>query len=291
MDALEPVSSQPTRFFDGGDDTDPPDHAKPPVVVLERSLDMSEQTFRMTRRIGYRDRVYGDLMVPADLGSFDTDLASVPAIFTWLVPKSGRHLPAALLHDGLVYSPGQPPSYIGAAMGREEANRVFRDAMADTGTRLVRRWLMWSAVTVYTMVTGEGTGWSRAERLRWRLTALGTIGVVVLLGVLATLDLADVWNVVPWIAEGDWVRELVTGAAGAVVIPFVLGLAWGRFRIAGVVLGISLALLLHVTVAILLVTGLYQGAERLALRPRLAGGVAAVLVAVALVVFAVSLHF
>lgn len=281
------LSGQPRRFYDGG----PPDGEalpeEPPTIVLERSLDMAVHEFRMTRRLGYRDRHLGDLLVPADTRTFVTDLTSVPAVFGWLVPRTGRHLPAALLHDGLVGAPGEPVSYIsasGADIDREEANRVFRDAMADTGTGVVRRWLMWTAVTVVTMVVGTGTRWSAAERWRWRLTAVASLGLVVGLGVLATLDLFD-WDDgplpgVPWMGDRDWWVELLAGAAGAITLPLLLGLAWGRFRIAGVVAGVSLALLLHVTVVIALLTGLYRGVESLAgARPRAAlalGGVVAV---------------
>jgi len=80
--------------------------------------------------------------------------------------------------------------------------------------------------------------------------------------------------------DRDWWVELLAGAAGAITLPLLLGLAWGRFRIAGVVAGVSLALLLHVTVVIALLTGLYRGVESLAgARPRAAlalGGVVAV---------------
>ncbi len=61
------------------------------------------------------------------------------------MPRTGAHLPAALVHDALV---GQrddgAASYVstqGHVVDRVEADRVFRDAMADTGTGVVRRWL------------------------------------------------------------------------------------------------------------------------------------------------------
>ena len=290
-----PIDEQAGRFYDGGTADTPPVPERPPLIVLSRELDEGLDMFRMTRRIAYRDRVYGELLVPDDLITFETDLASVPAVFAWLVPKTGAHLPATLLHDGLVYSPGQPPSYVstdGHDIDRAEANRVFRDAMADTGTGVVRRWLMWSAVTAATMIHGRGTHWSSWRRLHYRIAALGTILAIALLGIAATADLFDVrppWiPPVPWMGEQGTLAELIAGGAAAVTLPFLLALTWGQFWKAGAILGISLALLLHVSVAILGLTLLYQVLERIATRwPRLAVVSAVLLVAVSAVTFAV----
>lgn len=281
-----PIDGQARRFYDGGTADAPPAPDRPPVIVLSREFGANVREFRMTRRIGYRDRFLGQLLVPGDLDSFETDLTSVPAVFAWLVPKTGAHLPAALLHDGLVYSPGQEPSYVssdGHVIDRAEANRVFRDAMADTGTGIVRRWLMWSGVTTATMIQGRGTHWNLWRRVYYRTVALVTIGIIAVLGLSATVDLLDVrpaWiPSVPWMGERGLPAELVHGGAAAVVIPFVLALTWGRFWKAGAILGISLALLLHVTIAIVGLTLLYQVLERVATAwPRLAIGVAAVVV-------------
>ena len=48
--------------------------------------------------------------------------------------------------------------------------------------------------------------------------------------------------------------------------PFLLALTWGEFWRAGAILGITLALLLHVTIALLGLTLLYQVLERVATR-------------------------
>ena len=290
-----PIDEQARRFYDGGTADTPPVPERPPLIVLSRELDEGLDMFRMTRRIAYRDRVYGELLVPDDLITFETDLASVPAVFAWLVPKTGAHLPAALLHDGLVYSPGQPPSYVsteGHEIDRAEANRVFRDAMADTGTGVIRRWLMWSAVTAATMIQGRGTHWSSWLRFRYRIAALGTILVIALLGIAATADLFDVrptwFPPVPWIGEQDAIAELIAGGAAAVVLPFLLALTWGQFWKAGAILGISLGLLLHVTIALLGLTLLYQVLERIATRwPLLSLGLAGVIVGASVATFAV----
>lgn len=281
-----PIDGQAGRFYDGGTASEPPSPGQPPVIVLSREFGGDVRDFRMTRRIGYRDRVFGELLVPADLTSFETDLTSVPALFAWLVPNAGAHLPAALLHDGLVYSPGQPASYVstdGHDIDRVEANRVFRDAMADTGTGIVRRWLMWSAVTAVTMINARGTDWSRWRRLHYRAAALVTFLAIALLGVAATVDLFDVrpdWiPPVPWMGEQGTLAELLAGGAAGVTLPFLFALTWGQFWKAGAILGITVALLLHVSIAILGLTALYQMLERLATRwPRTAVGLAAAFV-------------
>lgn len=292
---VTPVAIQPDRFHDGGTDTEPADPASPPRIVLERvetgDVHRRTESFRMLRRIAYRDREHGVLLVPKDLGTFETDLTSVPTLFTWLVPRTGRHLPPALLHDGLVHGRHEEPTYVATAgdvIDRVEADRVFRAAMRDTDTGLVRSWLIWSAVTLGTIRAGS-TVWSRATHLRYLLTAAASLLVVAVLGVLATLDLFDVVDALPWMGERSTGLELAGGLAGAVVVPLLLGLTWGRFAIAGVVSGIALAVLLHVTVVLALLTAAYQAAEWLARRRPLATAAVAAAVVVALFVLVVLL--
>lgn len=256
------VQPERRRFHDGGTFDTPPDRDADPRIVLERLIEDGVETFALRRRIGYDDRVLGQLLVPADPG-FRTDLTSVPWLFTWLVPTTGAHLPAALLHDGLVAGDDEPPSYVsteGHLVPRDQADRVFRDALADTGTGVVRRWLVWTAVATATIYLGSAA-WSRARLWGYRVAASLTILLILVLGTLATLDLFDVGPRLPWMGERRWWSELVGGLAGAVAIPVLLGLTWGRFRTAGAILGVLLAVLLHVTVALLLLTGLYQAVE------------------------------
>ncbi|MGI8523294.1 MAG: DUF1353 domain-containing protein [Nocardioides sp.] len=291
---LSGVREERQRFFDGGDTSTPYDEGAPPRIILDREPSTPPQRFLLRRRIGYRDRWLGDLLVPADTARFETDLTTVPALFTWLVPKDGTHLLAALVHDGLFGAPGSPASYVsvdGHDVERVQANRVFRDAMADGGTRVVRRWLMWAAVTLATMLLGHGTRWSAAARWRYRLAAGGTVLVIALLGLAATLDLFDGPGPgVPWMPEGPWPVELFTGLAGAVAIPFLLGLTWGSFWKAGVIVGIGMAVLLQVSAVIVALTGLYRAVEWVATRwPMVAAVVAAVVMAVAAVTVVVSL--
>lgn len=287
---------QSRRFYDGGVDGSDGQPEIPPNPGSDAQIELIRITtahggeeWAMMRRIAYLDRHLGELLVPRATESFRTDLTSVPAVFTWLVPRTGRHLPATLVHDGLVHPPDDV-TYVsteGHVVLRVEADRVLRDALADTGTGLIRRWLIWSAVTAATMLSGAGTGWSASRTWRYRASVALTVVVVAVLGVLATLDLFDAaagpLPSLPWMGDRSWPVELAGGLAGAIVVPLVLALAWGRFRIAGAVIGVALAVMLHVTVVLIGLTLLYQGLERLVARaPLLAIGLGVVVVGSAL---------
>lgn len=238
------------RFFDPE-----PDPGADGRLRLELS-DVDGREFRLLHPIGYDAPGHAEpFVVPPDLADFRTDLASVPAMFTWLVPKSGVFLPAAVLHDGMV----DDDTYLGPRVDRYEADRIFRDACIDLGTGRVRGWLMWAAVTLGTM-WNSGSLWSRVR-------LVGLLGIVVVLGVLATFDLVDVWDVLPWMAERSLGGELLGGALGALIIPSVLALTWGRLAPAGIIASVALALLLHVTLVIGLLSLGYQVLERLVSGP------------------------
>ncbi len=291
------MRQQARRFYDGGVPGRghlpglPPDRESDPHIVLERHTEAALESFSMERRIAYDDRHLGELLVPADPSSFRTDLTSVPALFTWLVPKTGAHLPAALLHDGLVLDArAESESYIsteGHTVDRVAADRVFRDAMADTGTGVVRRWIVWSAVTIATLVLGRDLPWSAATTWRYRAAvAISVIGIVVL-GYSAIGDLFDVsWPgafALPWMGERSWWLEVLGGFAGAVTIPVALGLLWGRFAMAGAIGGVLLAVLLPVTLGLALIAGSYLAVERAAKRwPMVTTGLAALVVGAAI---------
>lgn len=227
-----------------------------PLRLDLRSVD--GHAFQVLRPIAYVSPEYPEAFVaPADPRTFRTDLASVPWVFTWLVPRSGIFLPAAVLHDATVRG-----DYLGPAIDRAGADRLFRRAARDLGTGAIRCWLMWAAVTMATM-------WER-PRARWysRGVVVALVAAVTVLGTLATGDLIGVGPGVPWMAGSVGMR-LLGGAAGALVIPAVLALSWGRFAPAGVITGIALAFLLHVTVLIALLYALYWLAERIVSGPNL----------------------
>lgn len=259
-------AARPDNFFDGGTDLEDPDRARRPRIVLERDDSNGTERWAMERRLAYDDEVHGVFLVPDALGHFRTDLASVPAIFTWLVPKTGKHLAPALVHDALVHDRLRPQLYRGQHVDRVAADEVFRRAMRDSGTATGRRWLVWSAVTLGTIKDGSEE-WSRARHLRYALTALGTLVVVAALGVIATLDLADVVAWLPWMGESrSFALELVGGLAGAIVIPLLLAVMWGRFWIAGAITGVALAVLLHATVLLGAISLGFQAVEWVARR-------------------------
>lgn len=235
------------------------------VVLRRLPLDPSgsdRERFVLHRRITYSvgaDEPNGPFeytVSATDDDLLETDLASVPQLLTWLVPKSGRHLPAALVHDALVDD---------AAIDRFEADRRFRDGMGDLGVGLVRRWLMWTAVSLKT-IQKRGT-------TSLRLGVIATIAAVVVLGTLATVNLVTDRTLVPWMGSRGLLAELVLGLSGAIVVPMAIAvLLWRPIRIAGVIAGVAAAVLFHAVLATGAVYGLYVVLERLPRRALAAMG-------------------
>lgn len=266
------------------------------TIMLDRLYNQAtrREEFRLLRRIGYNDDSpdgVGEILVPADLANWTTDLTSVPAFLTWLVPKTGAHLPAAILHDGLVLDKGEPASYIAAReIHRDEADRIFRDAMAKTGTGLIRRWLVWSAVTAATMHHGRQVDWTPLRKWHYRIALWGTLALIVLVGIWCTLDILDIPGIpgAPWIGEQPW-HALIGGAAGAVVIPLLLGITWGKFRIAGWIIGSLVALVIPAVLPIVLVGALFAAVDRIEeWRPAVAEAMGIAFIALAFAVFVAS---
>lgn len=226
-------------------------------IVLRHADDEAVECWYLERRLAYRDRHLGDIVVPRDRTTFTSDLTSVPQMFTWLVPRTGAHLAAALVHDALTppFSVDGEPDWLVPPheVTQLQADRVFRDAMADLGTPLVRRWMVWSAVSI-------PTAW-KVSKVQAVLAYL-SLAAIAVLGWFATLDLFDQGEWLPWMGERRWFVELLTGGAGAIVIPLVFALLWpSGLRKAGAITGVALAALLHVTIAVGAVTFAYQLAE------------------------------
>ena len=226
-------------------------------IVIRHGDDEAAEEWFMERRIAYSDSHFDKpISVPRDRATFVTDLTSVPMLFTWLVPRTGNHLAAALVHDALTppFSVVGTPDWDGPdKVTQLQADRVFRDAMGDLGTPRLRRWLVWSAVSIPTA--------RLVDKVRGYL-AYASIAVIVVLGWFATLDLFDQGKWLPWMGDRPWTRELLFGGLMAVAIPAFLALLWPKgMRTAGLVVGVAVAALLHITVAVASISAAYQVLE------------------------------
>lgn len=76
---------------------------------------------------------------------FSTDLASIPRIFTRVLPVNDSHRLAAVVHDYLYSLRGKLPN---AHLTRKTADRVFLEAMEATEVPVWKRWAMYNAVRV-----------------------------------------------------------------------------------------------------------------------------------------------
>lgn len=258
-DRLPPaVTRTGSGFFDPAHPARPLD-----VIRFSRTLDRGDEVFVLDSRIGYRDKQLGVFLVPDPGKPFKTDFASIPQIFTWLVPKSGLHLPAALLHDGLV--PPRDETYVGPSVARQQADRIFRDAMRDLGTGGIRRWLVWTAVVFATDVDRGASDGAWKTRRGLRVLALPALFVlaILVLGTMATIDLFDRAQIVPWMGTSSTAYELLAGGFFAVAIPAVLSLLfYGRQMVrAALILGVAMAVFLHATVVLWVLLLAYNSAE------------------------------
>jgi Protein of unknown function (DUF1353) len=144
-----------------------------------------------------------------------TDLASVPPWLWWFIASHGKHTRAALLHDHLIDVPEVPD---------DRADRLFRVALEEADVHFVRRWLMWTAVSLASVARRQG-GWSLIGA--FALNLLGLFG-------------AAIW----WLAGGPvW-----TGIAAAVL--GLAGFIWGFRRWPLSVFGLALIALPTVLIGV-----------------------------------------
>jgi len=98
--------------------------------------ELDHGTWKLLEKLPYQGQ--RDLFeVPA---GFVTDFASVPGLFTWLIPRYGRFTKAAILHDYLC-DEAKAGRFI-----RAQADGIFRRVMRELGIGFLRRWIMWAAV-------------------------------------------------------------------------------------------------------------------------------------------------
>lgn len=120
-------------------------------------------------------------VVPAGL---TTDFASVPRPFVWLLPPYGAYTKAAVLHDYLC----RPE----AAISRADADGLFRRAMRELDVPVVRRWMMWAAVRLGSLLSGA----KPVDVLLFLLVGLPSAAFVAFPGAVVL-----VWLLAFWIVE------------------------------------------------------------------------------------------
>ncbi|WP_239377128.1 DUF1353 domain-containing protein [Frankia sp. Cj5] len=116
-------------------------------VVVE---ELDEVRWRLLKAVVYQ----GNKQLFTVEKGFVTDFASVPQIFTWLIPRYGRYTKAAILHDWLWELADR------GGIERADADGIFRRAMRELNVPFLRRWLMWGAVRLAaTRKSGLSTLW------------------------------------------------------------------------------------------------------------------------------------
>ncbi len=163
---------------------------------------LSELVLQETR--GHVWRLKADLVYRGSIETFTvpqhfvTDLASVPQIFLWLVPRSGRYTKAAVLHDWLCREAAAN------RIRRFDADGIFRRVMREEGVSKARRSLIWAGVRLGAWRTffqgGEGdrsSPWWHVLAITILVLALPAVGVAG----LAVLFLFGFW-LVEWATYG-----------------------------------------------------------------------------------------
>jgi hypothetical protein len=130
-----------------------------------------------------------------------SDLASIPPLLTWFIGTYGLHTKAVLFHDHYVDAED-------TNMTRKQADTFFRDALRESGVRWLRRWLMWTAVSLR--------------------TSFGAVGLIAVLVHLVVLTAAAAY----WLLGG--------GSWGPAAVLALVGFGWGLHRWPLAVFGFAL---------------------------------------------------
>ncbi len=206
---------EPMEAPDRRDDREPgrfyrPGTGDPARIILEQ---LEPSRYRLIEPFEYVDRLGVTYLVPLDVDaeSNNTDLASIPPFLTWLVPKDGRHTPAAILHDALIGGV-EGTDYQTSTAGQvsdAHADYVFREAMRDLEVRWLRRWLMWAAVALRTASYRHAQAGPELRLLPVALTALATLILAVFAGLMA-LDVPDLGSTeLSWLGARPWYSEII----------------------------------------------------------------------------------
>ena len=126
----------------------------------------------------------------------ETDFASVPRVFVWLLPRYGAYTKAAMVHDLLwrEYACEGRMSY-------RDADGIFRRALRELEVPFLRRWMMWTAVRWGALVKPGGRqGWLRES---WRVVLVSLVALPIVappaLVIVLGLALFFVFESVCWV--------------------------------------------------------------------------------------------
>lgn len=102
-------------------------------VVVKQT---SQERWEIVEQLIYEGNEEAFIVQPG----FSTDLASVPRVAVWLLPRYGKYTKAAILHDYLWHEARA------GLFNKYDADGIFRRAMRELDVPFVRRWVMWAAV-------------------------------------------------------------------------------------------------------------------------------------------------
>jgi hypothetical protein len=251
---------------------DPPLPPRVPYDPPNESTQLEQITkklFALLRDFAYIDPDYERHDVTRE-GVGKTDLASVPRIMWWYVASYGRHTRAALVHDELVDQ-----------IERHDADWVFRCALRDSRVGVIRRWLVFTAVSFETTfrttfkpideekkarlvalrnAKGDNAGTSRLrkksfdvrkQRDGWYVTVIGFLTVAAHLGAAVWLG----WRAADAGSRAWWAAAAVVAASWILTWGEWRALRWagaGRlvYFLVGMVLVVPVSALLVVPLAI-----------------------------------------
>jgi hypothetical protein len=148
--------------------------------------------WRLTRELAYQASTQ---VFTAPAGML-TDFASVPRAFAWLIPRYGKYLPAAVIHDHLYRNEVKAGN-----ITYRDADGVLRQAMRLLGVPFATRWVMWTAVRWAGLFRPDGwREWWRDAPLILVWTLL-TLPVAVPGGLVVTVCLlvVQVAEVILWV--------------------------------------------------------------------------------------------
>jgi Protein of unknown function (DUF1353) len=162
-------------------------------------------------------------------GGNGTDLASVPPMLWGVVASYGLHTMPALMHDQLCNRAADKPTRSEQLTARADADRRFRDTLGESGVSGIRRWLMWSAVRLFGVLSHAGALGALA------LALVGATSVAISIAVFGAASLP---------ASSDDVTRTVLIVIVVVAVAAVLDMSNEDLGRAVVVGGIGLPLVL-----------------------------------------------